>query len=154
MSYLYRGVTKNHHENNGGKLTPKMIAPFKYNFKWNEPGLKWDSGGTYDETQDNAVVRHQLNQEGFPTSGLSTTPHLSRAQIYAKGKSGASDGYIYKIDHTLIKEYGVREFIVADYATQPSIPEDDEVILVASDYGVIPESVVVEILTIRSESNI
>ena len=113
MSYLYRGVTSNHHEKHGGKLMPKTIAPFECTFKWDQSGFKWDSGSAWDASQANAVVRHQLNQKGFPTSGVSTTPHLNRAVIYAKGTSGTSDGYIYKIDRSLIKENGISEFIVA-----------------------------------------
>ncbi|MDQ3267572.1 MAG: hypothetical protein M3P47_02420, partial [Pseudomonadota bacterium] len=95
----------------------------------------------------NAVIRHQLNQEGFPTSGISTTPHLERAILYARGKDGASGGHVFKIDRSLLLHNSITEFKVAQYCV-PSITEDDEVILVTPDGARLPPSVIVEIIQI------
>ena len=95
--YLFRGVSVRFHSANGGLLMPKAQGPFTYNFHWDEPGFAWDSGVTWDSTATNAVIRHQWNQEGFPTSGISTTPHLERAIVYARGKEGTSECYVYRI---------------------------------------------------------
>jgi hypothetical protein len=147
MMYLYRGVTTRLHNQNAGRLMPKKVEDFKYTFKWGEKGATW-GGITWGHSTHNAIAKHQLNQEGFPTSGISTTPHFERAIIYARGKSGYSSGYIYEIDRSLLAHHGVSEYIVADYVRQPSIPEDEEVILVAQDFGALPSSVIVEIISI------
>ncbi|MBI4192852.1 MAG: hypothetical protein HY525_20255 [Betaproteobacteria bacterium] len=147
--HLYRGVSVRFHTTNAGLLKPKVQGPFTYNFHWDEPGAAWDSGITWDSTVNNAVIRHQLNQEGFPTAGISTTPHLDRAVVYARGKDGTSDGYVYKIDRIALSAHGVSEFVVAKYCS-PSIPQDDEVILVVHDGAHLPAALVVEVLPVAA----
>lgn len=147
--YLFRGVSVRFHAANGGLLKPKTQGPFTYNFHWDEPGFVWDSGVTWDSTETNAVIRHQWNQEGFPTSGISTTPHLDRAIGYARGKEGTSEGYVYRIDRAALGAHSVREFVVARYCS-PSILEDDEVILVAPNGGHLPEALVVELVPVAA----
>ena len=147
MKFLYRGVTTKFYKQNEGYLKPKKIEPFEYTLHFDE-GFKWDSGGTWDSSRANAVIRHQLNQEGFPTSGISATPHFERAQVYARGRNGQSAGYVYKIERSLLSKYGVKEFFVSDYAKEPSIPEDEEVILVAEDFNALPQSVVLSVIHI------
>lgn len=129
-------------------MKPKVMGAFTYNFHWGEPGAKWNSGITWDSTKTNAVIRHQLNQEGFPTSGISTTPHLERAALYARGKDGDSQGFIYKIVRAELEKHHVLEFVVAEYAKFPSVPEDDEVILVPSDSSHLPKEVVLQIIPV------
>jgi len=148
MKFLYRGVTRKFYEKNSGRLNPKTWECFDYTFHWDEPGVTWDSGATWDKSEENAVMRHQLNQEGFPTSGISTTPYLERAKVYARGREGHSSGYVYKIDGSRLATHGVTEFVVAAYVKEPSIPEDDEVILVAEDFGALPDALVVEIIPV------
>jgi hypothetical protein len=145
--FLFRGVSKAFHQANDSLLQPKIQGPFSYQFHWDEPGLTWDSGVTWDSTPTNAVIRHQLNQEGFPTSGISTTPHLERAILYARGKDGTSGGHVFKIDRSLLLHNSITEFKVAQYCV-PSITEDDEVILVTPDGARLPPSVIVEIIQI------
>lgn len=147
MNYLYRGVSASMHRNNGGRLVPKKLESFTYAFHWGEPGAKYGSGIKYGTSETNAVIRHQLNQEGFPTSGISTTPLFDRAQHYALGEGGLV-GYVYKIDRSILHRYGVREFTVENFAKFPSVPEDQEVILVSSDFGELPPEIVIEIIAI------
>ena len=141
MSFLYRGASNAFHQANGGLLKPKTQGPFIYEFHWDEPGFTWDS------SQTNAVIRHQLNQEGFPTSGLSTTPHLDRAIVYTRGRSGTSGGFVFKIDRLALPQHGISEFVVAKFCT-PSVSEDGEVILVVPDLPHLPPAVIVEVIKI------
>ncbi len=57
---------------------------------------------------------------------------------------------IYKIDRLLLEVNGVTEFVVSDYVTCPSIPEDDEVILVEKNYGTLPEAIIIELISIET----
>ena len=101
-------------------------------------------GSTYGDSAANAVLMHQRNSSKYPTSGVSTTPHIERARFYATHDN--CSGYIYKIDVGLLEAAGVEMHIVADYAAQPAIPEDSEVILVARDRGPLPSEVVAEVI--------
>ena len=148
MKFLYRGVTIRFHKQNNGVLKPKKIEPFNYSFHWDKEGLVWDSSGTWDTSTDNAVIIHQLNQEGFPTSGISTTPHFERAQVYARGRDRRTAGFIYKLERSLFSKHEVTEFFVSNYVKEPSIPEDDEVILVSGNFGALPQSIVIEVIPI------
>jgi len=148
--YLYRGVSPEFFEKTGGKLIPKTTETFTHIFKYGEPGIKYGSGATYGSSSANAVLRHQHNQEGYPTSGVSTTPHLAQAQIYATSGGKSKRGFIYKIDRLLLEVNGVTEFVVSDYVTRPSIPENDEVILVEKNYGTLPEAIIIELISIET----
>jgi hypothetical protein len=146
---LYRGVTGDLHRRSGGRLVPKAVGTFAYTFKYNEPGVKYNSGAVYGASPTNAVIRHQLNQESFPTSGVSTTPHLDRAKLYARGRGGTESGVVYRIDRALLAIHGVTEYAVSEYAKQPSVPEDEEVILVGADSGPLPDAIVVEVVEVE-----
>lgn len=142
--FLYRGVSKSFHREKGGLLKPKVQGPFTYSFHWNEGGLGWDSR-TWASTSANAVIRHQLNQEGFPTSGISTTPHSQRAIVYSHGPSGTECGYVFKISRKALLSRGIEQFVVAKYC-KPSAPEDDEVILLTPDGDHLSSEVIVEVI--------
>ena len=53
-----------------------------------------------------------------------------------------------RIDRVLLGDHGVREYVVRQLVTEPSVPEDDEVILVAAGGGELPGAVVVEVIEI------
>jgi hypothetical protein len=146
VRYLYRGVSTELYKKNNGKLIPKSSDAFLYAFKYGDSKNKYGSGGSYGISSANAVLRHQLDQEGYPTSGISTTPHFERARTYAT--YGGVLGYVYKIDRHLLDGNGVKQWLVAQFVVQPSIPEDDEVILVANDFGALPDIIVVEIVPV------
>jgi hypothetical protein len=145
--FLFRGVSESFHSKNGGLLLPKVQGQFTYGFHWDEPGLTWDSGLTWDLTPTNAVIRHQLNQEGFPTSGISTTPHLERAFFYVRGSESTAGGYVFKINRRALSSEGIEQFVVSQFCA-PSVPEDDEVILVTRNGSHLPSTVVVEIIEV------
>ena len=150
MVFLYRGVSLEIHRRNEGRLHPKSFGPFTHNFKYGEGGLKYGSGATYGSSSINAIIRHQLNQEGFPTSGISTTPDFERAKFYARGQEGCFTGVVYKIVCVQLDAHGVKQYIVAEYKNSPSVPEDDEVILVSADFGPLPNEVIAEVIQITN----
>lgn len=106
--YLYRGVSECMHNRNQGRLIPKKFSGFKYTFRLNED-VRLDNGAKLGNSPDNAVIRHQLRREGFPTSGISTTPFFEQAKFYAT-VSGKYPGYIYKIERAILASSGVKEF--------------------------------------------
>jgi hypothetical protein len=144
VNLLYRGVSLEHFKKTEGRLIPKAVGSFTYTFHFGE-GITFGSGVLFGSSPANAVVRHQLRQEGFPTSGVSTTPIFEGAKYYATRAGRDASGYVYKIDRDILKAYGVKEYIVADYVASPSIPEDKEVILVATDSRVLPKEIVIDI---------
>lgn len=146
--FLFRGVSEKLYLANDRFLKPKVQGPFTYAFHWNERGHVWGSGAVWGSAPANAVIRHQLGQEGFPTSGISTTPHIVRAIVYARGKDGTAKGYVFKIIRSALERHGVTQFVV-DQVCEPSVREDDEVILVTSQDH-LPPAVIAEVMQVRS----
>ena len=92
----------------------------------------------------NAVLRHQIDPKaGYPTAGVSTTPRYERAAYYATHGHSGQEGYVLKIDRELLAPHKVREYRVSDVVPRPSVPQDDEYILVATDGGALPKAIVV-----------
>lgn len=147
--YLYRGVNPDFYQRTNGLLLPKTNNGFEYVFK-HDGTIKYDGSAKYVTCEHNAVLRHELRQEGFPTSGISTTPHLHRAMYYAFSEQKYTEAFVYKIDRKLLSEHGVKEYVVSEYLPHPSVPEDNEAILVAQDFGQLPTSIIVEILMVNS----
>ncbi len=143
--FLYRGINAGLYASTGGRLVPRGFGPFEYTFLA-DGTIKADGNATPGLSDQNAVLRHELRQEGFPTAGISTTPIFERARFYATGGGRHIKGYILKIDRKLLAQMAVREYIVADWIPYPSVPEDSEVILVAHDYGPLPQGIVVEVV--------
>ena len=143
-SFLYRGVNPHLYHSTHG-LVPRGFGPFEYTFLA-DGTIEADGSATAGPSEQNAVLRHELGQEGFPTAGISTTPRVERARIYATGGGRYASGYILRIDRTLLAKMGVKEYVVADWIPHPSVPEDAEVVLVANDCGALPPGVVVEVI--------
>jgi len=152
MTYLYRGASEAHYNRTKGKLVPKLSTLFASYMQCGQEHAQCGSGMGAGLSAANEVVKHEFRQQGNPTSGISTTPHLHRAEFYATHGGRFSSGYIYKIDRRLLSKHNVLEYLVSEIVTYPSIPEDDEVILVASDYGPIPDDVIasVDFITFKS----
>lgn len=143
--YLYRGVSETMHNKNGGRLVPKDTGKSTYTFHISkDEAAPLDGSWTLDASVKSAIRRQELRSEGYPTSYIPTTPHFSRAMIYARGRGGNNSGVVYIIDRELLTAAGVTEHVVADTVPYPSIPEDAEVQLIAADCGVLPADVVVE----------
>jgi hypothetical protein len=140
---LYRGVNPEMHAACDGELRPKETKPFLKSPKWGR--AEWGNA-FWGESPKNAAIEHQRHQAGYPTSGVSTTPILERAKFYATNGSKLSRGFVYVISVESLTPAGVTAYVVNDIAPMPSIPEDEEVILVAQDFGPLPRAIVVEIL--------
>jgi hypothetical protein len=143
IKYLFRGVNAELHVRNSGRLLPKALGQiFKRSVYYNED-VYYGDGSVYGDSETNALMMHQRNSSKYITSGVSTTPHIEIARGYATYE-GAS-GFIYKIDVSLLSGKGVTTYIVCDHVAQPTKPQDEEVILVAKDYGPLPAEIVVDI---------
>ncbi len=149
--YLYRGENSQLYKKNEGKLIPKSTNAFLYAFKYGNSDYKYGSGGTYGVSPANAVLGHQMDSKKYPTSGISTTPHFECACNYALGRGEFEIGYVFKIDRELLESNNVKEWLVAQYVTHPSVPEDDEVILVSNDFDILPENIIVEIIPVSKK---
>ena len=145
MSFLYRGVSEHHYTKTNGNLIPKTSRIFSSFAQAGQKYAQCGSGIVSGLSAANEVLRHEYNQEGIPTSGISTTPHKDRAKYYATNAGKFSSGYIFSINRSLLSKYNVLEYIVSDIVTFPSIPEDDEVIIVASKTIIIPNEVILSI---------
>jgi hypothetical protein len=141
-NFLYRGVNSELYEKLNGTLTPKETSAF---VKPAEFARAEFGNAEFGVTELNAVIEHQQHQAGYPTSGISTTPHLERAEMYASGNGKYNSFYIYVIDMDLCRQHDVKIYKVNEVVPQPSIPEDDEVILVASDNRALPKGIIVDI---------
>jgi hypothetical protein len=138
------------HAELNGVLRPKTCKPFTAIPEYGR--AEWGNA-FWGESEENAVVEHQQDQAGFPTSGLSTTPHISRAIFYATHDGKYQRAYIYIINSARCKDFGVSEFIVNEIVPFPSVAEDDEVILVAHDGGNLPSLLIEEIQEIFIEQH-
>jgi len=141
--FLYRGINAELYVQTSGGLAPKTHAPFQHIFQ-RDGTIRRDGSATRGRSEQNAVLYHELEQKGYPTTGISTTPFFERASVYAMGGGKYPKGYVVKIDRHLLSQFGVREYVIAEWIPHPSIPEDEEVILVAADYGVLPGEIVVD----------
>ena len=141
--YLYRGVNLDLHRRTGGKLKPKAVGEaFKRHVYYGQS--YFGDGSVHGESKRNAVIMHQRNSSKYPTSGVSTTPIYENAVRYATHDGKHESGYVYKIDTTLLEAHGVKSYPVGQHAVKPQIPGDQEVILVASDFGELPDEIIVE----------
>ncbi len=139
---VYRGVSVSQHESQGLELRPKETSPFR---KSPEFGRAEWGNAFWGDCEANAVVEHQQHQAGYPTSGISTTPHLERAQFYATHGGVQPRGFVYTIDLDACRDLGVAIYVVAEIVPMPSIPEDAEIILVARDFAALPRGIVIAV---------
>ena len=102
--------------------------------------------------QSTMQLSTSASSAGISNSGISTTPHFTRAEFYAHGFEGTSDGFVYKIDADRLSEFDVDSYIVAAYVHGPdlSIPEDDEIILVTRDREALPGPLIVEMVPVQA----
>jgi hypothetical protein len=140
--YLYRGFGVQAYETITKALTPKAPGEFTHIFLC-DGSIKFDGSATFGQSERNAVLRHQLNQAGLPTAGISTTPHRERAIFYALGGGRHPKGILLTIDRACLISHGVTEYVVSDTVTAPAVPEDDEVILVAQSGNHLPLEIVI-----------
>jgi hypothetical protein len=137
---LYRGVNEELYRATQGRLVPKARGErFERSVHFGGR-VYYGDGSVYGKSERNAVLMHQHDSTKYPTSGVSTTPNYEHAVRYA--------GYVYKISATLLEAYGVKSFSVDQHAARPVIPGDREVILVASDFGPLPNENIAEVIRV------
>ena len=129
---LYRGVNSSIHLKSEGRIAPKRQGSFEHEFTADCTLITADNSlVTISPSDVNAVHWHQFAQDHHPTSGISTSPHFERAAYYAThGGAAGERGFVYEINRAGLDQLKVRQFVVANYVTQPRVPMDDEVILV------------------------
>jgi hypothetical protein len=151
--FLFRGVKRTLHDQNGGRLVPKEIyGQIETVFTRDDSiprtrgGDPRDLGAKRIESIENTILKHQLRQRGYPTSGVSTTPFAANAKKYALHTE--AHGYIYKIDVAKCDIAKVRVCRVADFIPVPSVPDDEEYVLFAVDGGILPDEIIAETLEV------
>lgn len=140
--YLYRGFGIGTYETIAASLTPKAPGSFEHLFCY-DGSITHDGSASYGTSDRNGVLRHQLNQAGLPTAGVSTSPHRERAIFYALGGGKHREGIIITIDRDSLGQHGVVEYVVSDTVVNPSVPEDEEVILVSVSGDSLPLAILV-----------
>ena len=149
MKYLYRGVNEEKYDELKGKLSPKkLFQKFSSHVCCDAPHASCGSGVTCGESNLNSVILHQWKQKGYPTSGISSTPHYERAKFYALHGGDAKKGYVFKLLIEALKSCGVAIYNVNKLINAPYILEDDEHILVEKNFGPIPDIAIVDILIV------
>lgn len=151
--YLYRGFCLERYQNVTAALTPKAPGKFEHMF-CHDGSIKRDGSATYGPSERNAALRHQLNQTGLPTAGISTSPYHHRAVFYALSGGKNRKGIVITIDRDNLSKYGVHEHVVSATVTSPSVPEDEEVILVSLDGGPLPPGIILAVEQIDSSQYI
>lgn len=152
MEFLYRGVNANLYQKLNGKILPKPEKAGQQFHSYacaGDPHAVCGSGIVAGESGGNTVILHQWGQKGYPTSGVSSSPKKERAIVYALGE-GNTKGYIYTLSVNALRDEGVMIYKVSEYATNPAIPEDDEHVLVASDFGEISTLAIVSIEAVEN----
>ena len=141
--YLYRGFGIGTYETVADSLTPKAPGAFEHVFCY-DSSITHDGSASHGTSTRNAVLRHQLNQAGLPTAGISTSPHRERAIFCAIGDDNKyCEGIIITINRDHLGQHGVVEYVVSNTVVSPSVPEDEEVILVSLSGGPLPLAIVV-----------
>jgi hypothetical protein len=137
--FLYRALRPE--EISRGVLIPKSCGPFVA-----DPMLPQVLPFTLGERPEHAVRAHQWNGR-YPTSGVSTTPHLRRAEHYAQRHRT-----IAKIAVERLARFQVQRFRVSEYvnASQICMPEDDELILVCANAECFPKEIIADIFELSS----
>ena len=147
MSYLYRGVSSEMFQKLNGKLSPKaMNKEFAEVPRFGGQTVSFGSGNVFGKANVNAVIKHQWQQKGIPTSGVSSSPFIERAKYYACSGVRNKHGYIFKMSIESLTNQGVSIYRINELVTAPAIPEDDEHVLVANDFGTIPDSAIIQVI--------
>jgi hypothetical protein len=152
IEYLYRGVNVKLHNELNGELRPKKIGKdFSSIVQFGEKHAVFGNGIQFGDSVINEIIKHQWEQLGLKTSGVSTTPYYDRAKIYALSDTETDEGYVYKISCKKLKALGINHYRVSNFVTNPSVKEDDEYILVNKNYETIPKDIIVSVSHLYKE---
>lgn len=139
--YLYRALRRTEIEADY-KLVPKETTEFV-----EDPRLDLDVFPMEFGSETNAIRHHQWNQNGFPTRGVSTTPHYERALFYAQRSK-----VVVRIDTEHFQSLGIQAFDVNERLSERpheiAVPEDNEFILVYEEDGEFPSQIIADVFYI------
>lgn len=140
--FLYRALRALEIEE-GFNLIPKTTEAFK-----SDPRFGVDTVFPFSfDSVENVVRQHQWKQNGWPTRGISSTPHYNRALFYAARKK-----VIVKIDTSKFAAFGIKTYDVNEILgfrkSDIAIPEDNEIILVSESDGMFPKDIISQIIHI------
>jgi hypothetical protein len=139
-AFLYRALRPE--EISRGVLIPKACGPFIA-----DPMLPQILPFTLGKRPEHAVRAQQWDSNKYPTSGVSTTPHLKRAEYYAQNHRTIAKIALDRLDQFNVQTFRVSEYI---HSSQLCVPEDDEVILVCVDAGCFPKEIIADIFELSS----
>ena len=137
--FLYRALRPE--EITRGVLIPKSRERFVAH-----PMLPLALPFTLGERPEHAVRAHQWEGR-YPTSGVSTTPHIKRAEHYAQRHR-----FIAKIAVERLAASGIQMFRVSEHVDSSLIftPDDDEVILVCPHAECFPKEIIASIFELAN----
>jgi hypothetical protein len=132
--FLYRALRPD--EIKRRVLIPKSCGPFI-----DSPRFPQVFPFAFGERTEHAVRAQQWDGQ-YPTSGVSTTPDLKRAEYYAQ-----HDRTIASIAVDRLEACGIKTFRVSEHVHHSLIfkPEDDEVILVCPGGECFPSDIIADI---------
>lgn len=126
---LFRGVNIDMWDKikNDGFILPRETS-FEITFRL-DGTIKHDGSATHGPSWKNAVLGHQIDSNIFKTSGISTTPNYERAKFYALNNGRYSNGVIMELDLDTIDLDEYEIITVSDNVKEPTIVEDEEIII-------------------------
>jgi hypothetical protein len=133
--FLYRALRPE--EISRGVLIPKSREPFVA-----PPVMPQVLPFTLGERSEHAVRAQQWDGR-YPTSGVSTTPHLKRAEYYAQHHRTIASIAVDRLAASGIQMFRVSEHI---HSSLIFAPEDDEVILVCPGAECFPREIIADLI--------
>jgi hypothetical protein len=140
VEFLFRALRPE--EISGGVFIPRSCGPFV-----DEPRLPQILPFTLGKRREHAVRAQQWDSKKYPTSGVSTTPHLKRAKYYGQNHRTIAKIAVDRLDQFRVQMFRVSEHI---HSSQICVPEDDEVILVCPDAECFPKEIIADIFELPS----
>lgn len=146
LCMLYHGVNKIMDEQNGGRLIPKgnlVEVAAKADGK-----IKADGTFMAGPCESNTARAHQIESDLYGNAGISTSRSENTAILFAT-TNFCEEGYVYVIDETLLLSANVTAHEFPD----PLYPHEQEVTLIASSGGVLPDCLIIQKYSVGSDGS-
>jgi hypothetical protein len=143
---LFSGISVDKWERDRHQLVPKAIEkPFRSSVCCGDPRAVCGFGAELGQSAINELIAHQWPALNARTSGISTTPHRERALAYATRNGQRQTGIVGHIDVGRLRASGARAYVVNRLLPISYEPKDDEVVVVAADFGALPPECIVRV---------
>ena len=150
--YLYRGVTKEMHEMQQGRLIPagKNIKTVMQRNDNDLEGVHFKRDGRYtrDYSEQNTIRAHHMKSGMHDGAFISTTTNYNVACNFATN-NGLVDGYVYVIDPGLFEKYDV----TAKQDPDPMYEIESEVSIRSVDGGEISNKIIIKLDSIEKHES-